>query len=1243
LLARVREIGLEDGLKELWGEQGVSVYQLAPLRRKDVAIAVEACGMAPDAFLKEVEEREAVPFAIKPLTLTFLLNCFRRTQTFPASKAALFFEGCRGLCEESDDRRDVGRGGNLSADARVHVASRIAALTVLGGFSAVWKGPDRGDVPVGDLAIRRITGGTERVTNMDVVVDEQAISEVLGTGLFTSKGLNRLCWSHQTYADFLAARFLVERNLTPTQVMSLITLPDDKEGKLAPQLHETAAWLASLRPEFFRRIMESDPAVLLLSDVTTADRGDRERLVGTLLQLYDEEKLLDSNWGLRNRYQKLAHPNLPEQLLPYVTDPQKGAVVRRVAIDIAEACALTALQSRLADVALNASDNLPTRVQAAYAVSRIGDAETRLRLKPLALEPHAEDAQDELKGCALKALWPDAWTAEEVFSSLTAPKQNNLYGAYASFLTSTLLDGLTKDHLPAALAWLRRQRTRNELPSPLEQVSDCVMKLAWENLDEEGVAEPFSEVVADRLRNHDTLFGTSQHAFRDWLITDATRRRRLVMRLVLLLPEEEARLIAWRVPGVGRGEDFLWLLAQLESCTDKRVRARWLRQLVLGFDVSDQIHLQAVHAATDSNPSLAAAFSGFVNPVELSSLEASRQREAFEQHEQAERELHEMNSRAAVASPTERVLNRLQQCEAGNQNAWWRLNLEMTLEIGSTHWGDELEGDLTALPGWEASDEGLRERIVASARRYLEEADPQTTQWLGQDVWHRGAAAGYRAFLLLLQERPEALQEFDVGTWNKWVAALLAYPTAGTLSHSSLYQELLRQAYAKAGQEMIRALLVLIEHENDQSEYLTVTDKVSWCTDPTLMAALYDKCQDEKLKPGFVSTLLGFLLERNHPDAHSLATSLVRIPPPPTEGRERNLALGAAAALLRHAGDGGWKTVWPAFQADRQFGRDVVSAISPNSDVHGHLVSRRLTEEDLGDLYLWLTETYPESVRDEAVTWLGPSDFASEWRHGIHSHLQTCGTEKSCEVLARLMRALPQQTSLKWVLQNAREATRQRNWKPADPDHILLLASDSSKRLVRDGEELLAVILESLERLTTKLRGETPLAANLWNELPAGVWEPKEEEHLSDNIKQHLDDELRAKGVVLNREVVIRRNRGKAKGERTDIHVDAIVRGGKGDDLDIVTVIIEAKGCWHKELWVAMRAQLVERYLKETRARHGLYLVGWFNCLQWNREDTRKPPQLTLQEAQRRLDTQAGELSQGKLLVKAFVLDTSLR
>ncbi len=332
---------LERGLKQLWGNDAVQVYELAPLRRVDVAEAARVNGLDSGTFLSAIERMGAAPLAIKPVTLDFLLRTYRHNSRLPSTQTELYGEGCRLLCEEtSETRREASLTGNLSAHERMAVAARIAAVTVLGNRYAVWMTVDRGDVPPEDVTVQQLSGGTEIGNGQRLEVTEPAIREALSTGLFSSRGSYRLGWAHQTYAEFLAAHYLTSREMTVSQMMSLIVHPGDPEGKLVPQLYEASAWLAGMNPDVFREIMKAEPEALLRSDVAAADVTHRAALVETLLKSYEEEKLLDHDFSLRQGYRKLAHLELTEQLRPYICDGTKGIVVRRFAIDMAEGCEL---------------------------------------------------------------------------------------------------------------------------------------------------------------------------------------------------------------------------------------------------------------------------------------------------------------------------------------------------------------------------------------------------------------------------------------------------------------------------------------------------------------------------------------------------------------------------------------------------------------------------------------------------------------------------------------------------------------------------------------------------------------------------------------------------------------------------------------------------------------------------------------------------------------------------------------
>jgi hypothetical protein len=130
-----------------------------------VVVAAEAHGIEPGAFIRELYVANAVPFAIKPLTLTLLLGLFQREGKLPRSVADLYTRGCLKLCDESNpSRRDARRLGASNPAQRLRVAARLAAATMLANRYAVWTGSEADGVPEEDVSLSLLSraGGDRR-------------------------------------------------------------------------------------------------------------------------------------------------------------------------------------------------------------------------------------------------------------------------------------------------------------------------------------------------------------------------------------------------------------------------------------------------------------------------------------------------------------------------------------------------------------------------------------------------------------------------------------------------------------------------------------------------------------------------------------------------------------------------------------------------------------------------------------------------------------------------------------------------------------------------------------------------------------------------------------------------------------------------------------------------------------------------------------------------------------------------
>jgi predicted NACHT family NTPase len=1035
---------LEHGLQELFGKDSVSAYELVPLQKKDVAEAAIQNGLDAEAFLNEIAARGVVPFAIKPVTLDMLINIYRQHGKFPKSQAELYLQGCRLLCEvrPQPQLRGPHQIQKLTPDQRLAVGSRVAAVTVFSRRFAVWTDIEKGDVPEEDVTIRELAGGTEPVNGDSVNADERAIWEALETGLFTARGQNRLGWAHQTYAEFLAARYLVAHGLTLEQMLSLFVHPSDPGGRIVPQLNETAAWAASLFPRLFPEITERDPKVLLKSDVAGVDLADRVALVDALLNLFDQEQLVDSDWEIRKTYSKLKHPRLSDQLRPYILDNSKGVIARRVAIDIAEACELQSLQNELADVALDTANAEMIRVNAAYAVGRVADDTTKARLEPLAFGQAGDDPDDELKGVAPLALWPKLISAHQLFSILTPPKRTNLLGAYQGFIDQNLTGNLQSDDLPEALRWVETQIVPAPGYSLYSGLTDDIMIKAWENLDAPGVLQAFGRAALSRVDKLDGIVterGIGNDANRGFIddLSKQDEKRHRVLEVILPLVEEFDKNYVWlffsHTPLVLE-KDIRWLVDKAKATINEDEQHRWalLIERIASWYTPEQ--LQELTTISQGNTVLVT----MVERLLASYPEREAERKKWQKPERKQAPI--------TPSPEARIAEALDKSETKDSGAWWVLNLEMTLDPTRGYYGNEFESDLTLSPGWKAADDKTRERILAAAHRYLIEKDPETSKWK-DGAYHRPALAGYRALELLQREAPGTLEALPSNVWKKWATVINLFPNKRS-SNEEIHKRLLGLAYSHAPDEIIQSILQIVDEEN-RSPNTYISFELDACWDERLATTLKAKVADPQLKPESVGALLGLLLDHNVSAAKDFALSLIPLASSSLEEEKAKARIGLEV-LIGHTCDASWSSTWPVIQSHPEIGKQVVLDLAQKHDRRTPAVASKLTESQLADLYIWVARQFPYSEKrfDEVAHVVGPGEMVFDWQNGLLQNLKTRGTFSAADAIQRIIQELPELRWLRWTLLESRDIARSSTWVAPRPADILKLATSKDHRLV---------------------------------------------------------------------------------------------------------------------------------------------------------------------------------------------------
>lgn len=367
------------------GEEGTEkplyAFHLAPPRWVDIQSAAESRGLDGKQFRESIREQNIESLVLRPAQLEWLLNIFKGGGKFPEDKSELFWEGMRQLCqEEVQDFEPVQRS---EAEHLRAVAGRAAFLTTLGGVQNIWLGLDRGDIPPDSVQLSRLAGGTETTGRDEVPVTHDVLRGLFKSGLFTYQEPTQAVWAHQTYPEYLAAKYCVEKCLPLSQITGLISNPLDRSGKVVPGMIEVAAWMAAMNPELLDYLLEHDPRALIESDVALSDPTDRERLLQGFLNAVEDGKGIRTRWSQRGQYVSLYFHGMGESLAPFITDKSLRKETRDTAIDIAVDCRLDELAEVLATVALDQTELEVLRRSAAWAVTRLENDQARQQLKPL--------------------------------------------------------------------------------------------------------------------------------------------------------------------------------------------------------------------------------------------------------------------------------------------------------------------------------------------------------------------------------------------------------------------------------------------------------------------------------------------------------------------------------------------------------------------------------------------------------------------------------------------------------------------------------------------------------------------------------------------------------------------------------------------------------------------------------------------------------------------------------------------
>lgn len=1242
---------LSGALQATWGKtfqdkkddsrtQLVSEYELVPLRKQDVTDAARIRGIDAEAFLDAIHDKDIETFASRPASLRMLFDIWDQDGRLPDQRAGIYERGCDLLAaENSESRREAGFKGEMSSGQRMVLSGRIAAMMQLSGKSSIWRVGDEWRSKEGDLIRRELLGGKESSGRLAFSVDEKALEEILGCGLFTGHGPERMGFGHQSWQEFLAAWYLNQRLRDPVRLLALLQVGDEK--RIPPKHAELAAWLLELSPALLDALLEREPVFLLRADIGSVSAESKARLLNTLLTGCEALRFNPHDWeGVRRHLHKLRQPGLEQSLRPWITNARLNDGTRDLALEIALACECQALSCDAADLVLDA--HTPKRLRALAAHVAVLDVAQLARLKPLVMSAQPDGAQDELhdelRAALLTRLWPEHISTATLFDQISKGSSLNCLGEY-HYEPQRLIERFMPEDMLAALAWLEKHAPAHEEFSKFD-LANAICLRAWAMLREPGILSAFAHVVRRSYLDFWRLFNLRGrrepgiHPFSE----DADKRHLLIGEVFLLI-EDVDRETSSLLYGDGRlilQDDWSWLLARYaaaESERDKRILAKCLHRQ---FDWQDQdaVHriIEAVHTEEHSaSHPLMDEMASELGPIWLGSPQEVVCRQSYETRKKFESHRHPPLDPPPVA----RVAEALARCANGHPLSWDRLWQEMMLPDGATGYRIE-HNPVIESPGWQRLDGDERESVLQCARNWVLDyplSDAEMRLADGKLAYTH--IAMYLALCVLADLRPGWLEEADEPLWRRWLAATVAYPYSHDNNKRAALLILAQSRFPDAVLELLRAELEREIHAGE-TWFRALDDLFSIWNDQ--VADLVHGCLDGDITFAQRKRLLAVLLDRQ--DASAIRKALELLALPESVERPRSDVFDLAQRLFVQAPRETWPVLWTRTQDDETYGKALWAYISGHFGFQFPML-KELDASSLADFYRWLEGRYPEANdtphRNGEHYEPTELDDMAHLRSAMANALVELGTQEAISALETLSSEFPDKNWMRNALASARAIQRNRAWKGIEPDQLLTYLEQADRHFVRNGDELMDAVLESLTRLQTLLKGDNPLAPFLWNVAEDNhSGRPKSEDRLSDFVLQHLRRDLPS--AVIDREVQVDNPKESGIPRRTDIKIEALTEG-----LSPIVLIIETKGCWNKGLMTSMQSQLKEQYLRRLGAGHGLYLVGWYACEFWQGQDDKRhrceraasgPADL-----QAKLSASADSHSDQEFRLRAFVLD----
>lgn len=1123
-------VDLTDGLSAAL--PGFEVLELLPLGLPELR---EMAGEDADDFLEAVEQTGLMGLLTHPLQASNLLQDWRASRRMPADRSVAMQHAVARMLTETSSTRPP---GELDDQRRRLIAERLAATSMfcsVGRYSlrpaqpAADEGNGSSSIPVSSLP----THIEPDLAGFPLTVTD--VREVLGTAMFSAAGESGVAFSHQSYAEFLAAAYLDRRGVTGQRLISL--LGADTNGLVPGSMIEVLGWLlASGAPIPDVLIAENAKQLLGTAGLELVNDQVRERIVAALLR-GAEIGTIDEGWRVDTSV--LSHPGLATQLHEAAENASNLWVIYWVC-HISRQCTVHETTDDLLAIAVDPAWSDAVRAEAVRAFAEVAPRDRLPELAPLLDLGSGEDPLDEILAATLRAVLPNAIDFDRIRSAIRPRRTSNVIGAY-SFLLSELPMLIPSDGVVPALTDALDRR-----PEPRDRAFDDLigglLRRAWELRDPQVV-----EVVGTALGSNSLGFPQAIRSEGLPWETDDNPDLRRAMAVAALVAHEHAYLAVLDLRML-TPSDVVWLIDWMRTAPADALDCAQNALRNLAWTVDDVESAEHVLAVGRDHPaySVLAAFHGH--------QAISSRPEWLARHADVE-----APSLAENASQLRGAISRSHT----NVNEWWRAVVALA-GLG-TDVEQLLSWDLTSRPLWSTMDEAEQEELLQRGLDYVNARQPEVSRWAGRDqLTVDEAMPDWTAVFLLATlaaHRSDLLVDVEQATWTSWASAITLMPLH--LAGDGWLRRI-RDAAPEVGREAIdRALR---QHVRDSDVGISLAhNPFADFSDHRLISVIEQvaRSTDESLDRR--DEAMGVLVEHAPDIALDVARAAMNddVPPP-----------SVCATLAKLAPE---ELIAEWIAEDR---------LGPLERLRG-LNPMRLSDSSLAALTAMLLDKLPFADDPDE-----PYDFTERTPESVARSmrmllLQSMASRGMSSALAALEHGRPAADldRIRHLLQEARTREALANWRPLQPATLMNVLASGDARLVRDSAGLITVLLGQLDEIQNDIR-ELAAFRSLWDGEPGTAGStPKNEDTISDWLAGQLRLRLRPH-VVVDREIQVTRHKPAGVGTRIDITATS-------GSVEIGRVVFEAKRVNNPELLTAIDDQLVGQYMDPAAFSHGIYIVYW--------------------------------------------------